>query len=449
MKGAGSTIHISLVLVATAVSLGAGVQIETDAESAKLMRKEPSRGWVKHGKTIVLNQNAGLHNKPHRSISPGELTQEGSNEFAGYTSENHPLVAHWHLENTENNANTFTKTAGNAEYDAQALTEHENVMAIKVRALQTDKAFRIGLTSNEFDKADFESGVFMGFYDRGRLYVPDWTVSSYTDKDEWGLKIENNQISLYKNDEKLHTFPGNVAGPMYCSVFLHDVGAKAQITEMAVTANIGGENRVVVLANQGPNGPVGEPGPPGPPGVPGQWGEPGPPATMEMLFNPAPVGPPGTRGRPGPPGAEGPRGPPGPAGGDGPIGSTGEFSEQERMNWDKIIRDLDDGIKRAADMDRSERQKLNARMNAVNHHLGVVEVEVARQEEIEKAAAEAARKQQEAAAKAAADAEKEKLVLANVEASQTQAEKDAKEAAVEQIENIEDNINPTPTPAPA
>lgn len=135
-------------------------------------------------------------------------------------SASHPLVAHWHLDppgSVANNANTFEKISGNDEYDAEALTEHGNVMSIKVRALQTDKAFRIGLTSNEFDHADFEHGFFIGFYDRGRLYVPDWTISSYTPENEFGLVIESGQMTLWKDDEKLHTFPGTISGPMYAS----------------------------------------------------------------------------------------------------------------------------------------------------------------------------------------------------------------------------------------
>lgn len=369
----------------------------------------------------------------------GALTQRsGAGEKLDYS--NHPLIAHWHLENCENNANVFTKTSGNAEYDSEALTEHGNVMSIKVRALQTDKSFRIGLTSNEFDHADFEHGYFLGFYDRGRLYVPDWTVSGYTKNDEFMLKVEGGQMTLWKNDAKVHTFAGSVTGPMYAAVYMHDVGAKAQITEMAVTANLGnGGDETIVLANMGPNGPVGEPGPPGPPGVVGRNGDPGPPATLDMLTQDAPMGPPGPRGVAGPPGDEGVRGPPGPQGKKGPVGATGEMSEFERARWEEVVKELDDGIKKAADMDRNERQKLNARMNAVNAHLSEVEVMVAKQEAIEKAAAAAAAKQAEAAKKAEEAAKKTKTDLTKVEESAKEVEKEATEVKNEMITAVEAN----------
>lgn len=382
--------------------------------TSSMIRKEPSPSLVQRDRREAVEVGADAEFRPIQASSPGVgLAQREKLDFS-----NHPLIAHWHLENCENNANTFTKTSGNAEYDAEALTEHKSVMSIKVRALQTDKAFRIGLTNNEFDHADFEHGFFLGFYDRGRLYVPDWTVSSYTAQDEFGLKIENSQMSLWKNDAKLHTFAGSVTGPMYAAVYIHDVGAKAQITEMAVTANLGGSgDQTVVLANQGPNGPIGETGPPGPPGVQGAHGEPGPPATLEMLIDPAPEGPAGPRGIGGPPGPDGERGPPGPAGGKGGVGATGEFSLAERTRWEEIVQELDDGIKRAAEMDRNERVKLNARMNAVNAHLSTVEVEVARQEAIEKAAEDAEKAQAAAAATAASEAKTTATSLSSVQAS--------------------------------
>lgn len=383
-------------------------------------------------------------------IGSAELEQGSAKLVAMDTvdSRGHPLVAHWHLVNLENNANTFTKTAGNAEYDAQALTDTESVMSIKVRPLQTDKAFRIGLTAQEFDLADFEHGYFLGFYDKNRLYVPDYTVLTYTTSDEFGLKIEDGKMNLYKNDEKIHTFAGAVTGPMFASLFIHDVGAKAQITEMAVSADLGAGAQTVVLANQGPNGPAGEPGPPGPAGVRGRHGDPGPPATMEMMLSPAPTGPPGPVGKDGVPGNEGPPGPPGPQGEAGNVGLTGQIAPNDKARWIQVIEELDAGIKAAADMDREERQKLNARMNEVNRHLSVVEVEVARQEAVEKAAAEAQAAEAKAAADAARAAEETKGQMTATNAAQEQAQNDATAAKNEVLTNLEETENPTPAPAP-
>jgi len=150
---------------------------------SKMVRREPEskpeslaegEDWVQVGSKVAV---AG----PPIVIGSAELAEKSVRtvEVSVNDESGHPLIAHWHLSNVENNANTFTKSSGAAEYDAEALTEHKNVMSLKVRPKQTDKAFRIGLTSNEFDHADFEHGFFLGFYDRGRLYVPDWTVSGY------------------------------------------------------------------------------------------------------------------------------------------------------------------------------------------------------------------------------------------------------------------------------
>lgn len=382
-------------------------------------------GALKGGPPVVIG-SAELAEKSVRTVGVSV------NDGAG-----HPLVAHWHLSNIENNANVFTKSSGASEYDAEALTEHKNVMALKVRAKQTDKAFRIGLTTNEFDHADFEHGYFLGFYDRGRLYVPDWTVSGYTPEDEYALIIENSQMTLWKNDVKVHTFAGAVTGPMFAALYIHDVGAKAQITEMSVSADLGGGAETVVLANQGPNGPVGEPGPPGPPGVVGRHGDPGPPATLEMLFQPAPVGPPGPEGGPGKRGDEGEPGPPGPQGKRGPVGPTGILSNTDKKRWMDVIEELDKGIKKAADMDRNERQKLNARMNEVNKHLGLVETQIAHQEKLAKAAAAAEAAEAKAAAAATKAAEATKTQLDSVEKVGEEVEADATAVKNEMITAIE------------
>merc|ERR1719261_535228 len=96
-----------------------------------------------------------------------------------------------------------------------------------------------------------------------------------------------------------------------------------------------------------------------------------------------PPGPPGPFGSAGAPGPEGERGPPGPQGPKGPVGPTGEIPAYETSHWNSVIKELDESIKRAADMDRNERQKLNARMNQVNQHLSMVEEQLTEQERLE------------------------------------------------------------------
>jgi len=401
------------------------------------------------GESAQLGARGGFEKVAQIQIpQPSLIDSERPAKGAKSKVKGHPLVAHWHLDNVANNANTFEKISGKDEYDAEALTSHGNVMSIKVRALQTDKAFRVGLTSNEFDHADFEHGTFIGFYDRGRLYVPGWTISGYTQKDEFGLVVDKGQMTLWKNDEKIHTFPGTISGAMYAALYIHDVGAKAQITEMAVTANLGlGGNQTIVLANQGQTGPNGDAGPPGPSGVAGPAGEPGPPATIEMLLAAAPNGPSGPSGESGPPGPEGPKGPPGPQGIKGPVGSTGEISQAASNRWDEVIKNLDTAIKKAADMDRQERQKLNARMNAVNKHLGLVELQLGEQEALAKKAADAEAAQQAAAAKAMSEQTAAGKALDNVEAEGKQVEADATAVRNEMITAVETSAGQNPLPA--
>jgi len=383
-------------------------------------------------------------------INPdGSLVDLGVHEAASSVEvsapdkDGHRTVAKWHLVNLENNGNMFTKTAGGAGYDAQALTEANNVMSIKVRPMQTDKAFRIGLTNRQFDLSDFQNGFFMGFYDKSRLYIPDYKVLTYTPNDVFGLKIEDGAVNLYKNDEKLHTYKRAVTGPMFASLFIHDKGAKAQITEMAVSGTKGAGDNTLVFDSEGPRGPEGDAGPPGPPGVRGPHGRPGPPASMDMMLQPAPLGPPGPAGKPGRIGREGETGPPGKPGPAGPDGSSGTIPYDDEKKWNEVIAELDKSIKSAADLDRTARKKLNARMNEVTRHLSAVETEVTRQEAVEKAAADA----QAAEAKAAADAIKTekatKQQLVQTNAAQEAAQTEATVAKNQVLNNLEKTEQPS------
>merc|ERR1719387_54678 len=190
---------------------------------------------------------------------------------------------------------------------------------------------------------------------------------------------------------------------------------------MAITANLGGVATTVVHANQGPNGPPGDAGPPGPPGPSGEAGPPGP---------------------------EGPRGPPGPQGVKGPIGPTGEISAYDDQRWTEVIEELDEAIKKAADMDRSERQKLSARMDAVSKHLGSVEEQLTVQEKLELEAQEAMKKQQEEVMKAAAEQAASAKALKDVEAAGEQVEADATAVRNEMITAVETSAGANPLPEP-
>lgn len=415
--------HGSAIVVAAADNSIVELHAALDS-SERFMRKQAPSVSLDTGKSVVV----GAH---------GALTQRAGNANIAATS-SHPLVAHWHLDNVINNANIFEKVSGAGEYDAQATTSHGNVMSINVKPLQTDKAFRIGLTSSQADNADFEHGFFIGFYDGGRMFVPGWTTTSYTQNSEYGLKVEGGAMILLKDGEKIHTFTSVVSGPMFAAIYLHDVGARAEVTEMAVAANIGGDDQTIVLANQGLNGPPGMPGKPGPDGVQGQAGEPGAPASIEMLLSgAAPQGPPGPAGESGPAGREGAHGPAGPQGPKGPVGETGEMPRAESQQWGAVIQTLDSAIKKAADMDRSERQKLNARMNSVNQHLGMVDVQLTKQELLAREAAAAEQKELAAVSKAAAEQKAVDENLQKVQKTSAQEEADATIVKNEMITAVE------------
>lgn len=315
----------------------------------------------------------------------------------------HPLIMEWREEdNIANDANTFTKLSGAAEYDGESCTRHNNVMSMKARALQTDKNIRMGLSQTQWETHEFTNGVFIGFYDDGRLYIPDFDVNSnsgvvtYTTEDEYGLVVENNFVHVYHGDSKIHTFSNFAVGTSgcYAAIFIKDVGARIQVTEMAISQNIGGVDTTVVLANEGPAGPPGAEGPVGPPGAPGPQGAAGPAwqAPASGVYEPAPPGPPGPNGPPGPPGVEGPAGPEGPQGLIGEAGATGQIPQHEVTAWNAELQLLDEAIKRAADMDRQERLRLAARMTQVETHLGTVESKLLLAEQAQLAAQEKAEK---------------------------------------------------------
>jgi len=211
-------------------------------------------------------------------------------------------------------------------------------------------------------------------------------------------------VDFYINDVKKFTFPTAVSGGQWATIFLHDVGVKVQVTEMAVNRNLGIDGtHTVVLANQGPNGPAGPPGTKGPQGVTGPSGQPGPPATVEMMFAPSPAGPEGDVGSLGPPGPEGLKGPQGPTGIKGPVGPVGVISETNEARWNEVVRELDASIKKAADMDSSERGRLTKRMTDVDRHLQQVETQLSVQENMQREADALEAKMKAEADKAAAE----------------------------------------------
>lgn len=437
MATLASAEHVSMIVS----SSGAVTQARADS----VVRKEAHRAMEvdSHGH---IQEAQPSHSGLAERSQPQEIIDSAT------ASSNHPLVAHWHLDNIENKANVFMKTSGKQQYDAEAMTQHSNVMSIRVRPLQSNKSFRIGLTSDQYDHSEFEHGYWIGFYPKGRLYVPDWTVSGYTPEDEFGLSVVNGHMTLWKNNQNIHTFAGSVQGGLYAALYMHDVGVRAQITEMAITANLGvsgnfsGDERII-LAGQGPPGPAGQPGPQGPRGVQGAAGPPGPPASLEKMLFAAPRGPPGPAGAPGRSGPDGPRGPQGPRGKRGPTGPSGELDPEDRKRWKSVVKELDVAIKRAADMDKAQTVKLNARMNQVATHLSNVEEQLTIQERLEVQAVELQRKQQALVTKAAAEQEATQRMLDRIQEQDDQVEADARAVKNQMITAVETSAGEDPVPS--
>lgn len=421
---------------------------EDEEENLRWRRIELVEIPAKVNTKAAFDGPPGPHVRSAQGFGPALLQQTPGQPGAELIdSKSHPLIMEWREEdNVANDANTFTKLKGSAEYDGESVTRHDNVMSMKARALQTDKNIRMGLSKTQWETHEFVNGVFIGFYDDARLYVPDFNSGSsedltYTTEEEYGLVIENNFVHLYKGDNKLHTFSNFAVGTSgcYAAIFIKDVGAKLQVTEMAISQNTGGTDTTIVLANEGPRGPPGAEGPVGPPGAAGPAGVPGPKweEPANGIYLAAPPGPDGPAGPPGPPGAEGPEGPEGPQGPTGKIGGTGEISDHEKSAWNDVLQELDQSIKRAADMDKTERKELSGRMTQVETHLDTVESKLALAEQAQKAAEEKAEKEAAEAAAAARATQEEQDAASSAAAANKQNAADASEALTGAIEGVE------------
>ena len=111
------------------------------------------------------------------------------------------------------------------------------------------------------------------------------------------------------------------------------------------------EHVEAVWTQQGEQGPPGDVGLVGLRGPPGPVGPPGDDTVVEAIDLEDAVGPPGPPGRPGPDGDIGKPGPQGDVGPPGLPGKTGEFSEEQRMEFAKVVKQLNQAVKHAAEME--------------------------------------------------------------------------------------------------
>jgi len=203
--------------------------------------------------------------------------------------------------------------------------------------------------------------------------------TQYTTNNEITLAIENHQLSVYKDHEKVHTWTEFVQDSMFSNIFMFDMGAEIQVTDMTVGLITGQHGTSGLSGNQGAPGMPGRRGPPGPPGATGSQGLTGLPwaGAPDQV---APQGPPGPPGPGGVPGPRGPQGPPGPQGARGLQGESGVLAAEHEQAWSRNLNRLDNAIKKSAEMDKKERRLIYARMKNVEKHMQVTEAAVAEEE---------------------------------------------------------------------
>ncbi|CAE6962247.1 C1QTNF9, partial [Symbiodinium sp. KB8] len=145
-------------------------------------------------------------------------------------------------------------------------------------------------------------------------------------------------------------------------------GDKLRMWQVPLTDATGQiESVETIWTQQGDTGPAGEAGtmgvqgPPGPPGPPGDDST----ASIDMADSVGPEGPPGRAGSEGDIGKPGPQGDPGPV---GPPGRQGEFSDEQKAEFVKVVRQLNKAVKHAAEMDMIENTVLNRRLQRLKQH---------------------------------------------------------------------------------
>lgn len=145
------------------------------------------------------------------------------------------------------------------------------------------------------------------------------------------------------------------------------------------------ENVETVWTQQGEEGPAGDVGLVGLRGPPGPAGPPGDDTVAESIEDlelEDAVGPPGPPGKPGPEGDMGKPGPQGDVGPPGPPGKTGEFSEEQRLEFAKVVRQLNKAVKHAAEMDMIENTVLLRRLQRLKNHFAHIQANLTMSERI-------------------------------------------------------------------
>eukprot|EP00438_Fugacium_kawagutii_P016920 Skav236277 [mRNA] locus=scaffold2289:165164:166066:+ [translate_table: standard] len=142
------------------------------------------------------------------------------------------------------------------------------------------------------------------------------------------------------------------------------------------------ESVETVWTQEGEQGPPGDPGPEGLRGPPGPPGPAGDDSVAEDFELEDAAGPPGPPGRPGPDGDTGKPGPQGDVGPPGFPGKTGEFSPEQRAEFSKVVRQLNQAVKHAAEMDMIENTVLIRRLQRLKNHFAHIQANLTMSERI-------------------------------------------------------------------
>ncbi|CAJ1394119.1 unnamed protein product [Effrenium voratum] len=156
-----------------------------------------------------------------------------------------------------------------------------------------------------------------------------------------------------------------------------------RMMQMPVTDESGTiENVETVWTQPGPPGPTGDVGLMGLRGPDGPAGPPGDDSLMENVDMDELVGPPGPPGNSGAQGDMGKTGPQGDAGPPGPPGKQGEFTEDQKAEFAKVVRQLNKAVKHAAEMDMIENTVLTRRLQRLKHHFALIQANLTMSEKV-------------------------------------------------------------------
>jgi len=122
--------------------------------------------------------------------------------------------------------NTITKTASGSAYDTCIYYETTRFC---VKPDQSDMHVRMGLTSDYTAGGDFNSDPWLGFFLGGRLYIPALGNLDYSTDKTYCMVVEGQDVVLYEDDVKLHTFVGAATDRMYGKLWFYESGSAATV----------------------------------------------------------------------------------------------------------------------------------------------------------------------------------------------------------------------------